>query len=234
MPHSASNPAALIIGASRGLGLALAKEYAQRSWHVVATVRGNARTGLHDLAEQACGRIEIESVDITVLDQIAALRDRLYGRSFDLLFVNAGVANGPEEKIEEVTTEQFIRVMVTNALGPLRVVEALKDFVPMTGTIGIMSSRLGSIAENDNGGWEAYRASKAALNTLMRSFSARHANDPRTLLLIAPGWVRTEMGGSKAFLSIEESIPRVVDTITAQSGKPGLHYLDYRGQTVRW
>jgi NAD(P)-dependent dehydrogenase (short-subunit alcohol dehydrogenase family) len=125
-------------------------------------------------------------------------------------------------------------VMVTNALSPMRVVEAFEDLVPPTGTIGVMSSGLGSVADNERGGWEVYRGSKAALNTLMRSFAARRAADPRALLIIAPGWVRTDMGGPQAHLGIEDSIPRVVDTITAQSGKSGLRYLDYRGQTVRW
>ena len=235
MATSPSNSTALIIGASRGLGLALVEEYWKRGWRVVGTVRGSARTGLHDLAAKAGGRVEIETLDIVALDQIAALHDRLRGRSFDLLFVNAGVTNNPKHQaIGDVATEEFVRVMVTNALSPMRVVEALQDLVPATGTIGVMSSGLGSVANNENGGWEVYRGSKAALNTLMRSFAARHADDSRAFLIIAPGWVRTDMGGPQAVLSIEDSIPRVVDTITAQSGKPGLRYVDYLGQTVRW
>jgi NAD(P)-dependent dehydrogenase (short-subunit alcohol dehydrogenase family) len=97
-----------------------------------------------------------------------------------------------------------------------------------------MSSGLGSVANNIAGGWEVYRASKAALNTLMRSFAARHSDDPRALVIIAPGWVRTDMGGPNAVLGIEESIPRVVDVISDQSGKRGLRYLDYRGLEVPW
>jgi NAD(P)-dependent dehydrogenase (short-subunit alcohol dehydrogenase family) len=235
MATSPSNSTALIIGASRGLGLALVEEYWKRGWRVVGTVRGSARTGLHDFAAKSGGRVEIETLDIVALDQIAALHDRLRGRSFDLLFVNAGVTNNPKHQaIGEVATEEFVRVMVTNALSPMRVVEALQDLVPATGTIGVMSSGLGSVANNENGGWEVYRGSKAALNTLMRSFAARHADDSRAFLIIAPGWVRTDMGGPQAVLSIEDSIPRVVDTITAQSGKPGLRYVDYLGQTVPW
>ena len=87
---------------------------------------------LHDLAKRAGGRLEIETVDIVEPKQIAALHDRLHGRLFDLLFVNAGVINDPEETIGEVTTEDFVRVMVTNALSPMRVVEALEDLVPAT------------------------------------------------------------------------------------------------------
>lgn len=225
---------ALIIGASRGLGLALAAEYLKRGWHVVATVRGNRPTPLHDLAATAGGRLEIARVDIDIAHDVAALRRQLDGRRFDLLFVNAGIALQPELPIGKVGTEDFIRMMVTNALSPMRVIESFESLVPPDGAIAAMSSELGSVGDNVDGGWEAYRASKAALNTLMRSFAARHAGDPRTLLLIAPGWVRTDMGGPDALLSIEESIPRVVDTVSAQAGKAGLRYLDYRGQVVPW
>ena len=229
-----STKTAFIVGASRGLGLALAEEYLKRGWNVVATVRGGARTGLHALAERHAGRLEVEQCDINEPDQVAALHTRLKARKFDLLFVNAGVANNASETIATVSTEDFTRVMITNALSPMRFIEAFQDVVPATGTIGVMSSILGSVAENTYGLWEAYRGSKAALNTFMRSFSARHPDDPRALLLIAPGWVRTDMGGPEADLSIEESIPNVVDLITRLSGKPGVHYYNYDGRQIAW
>jgi NAD(P)-dependent dehydrogenase (short-subunit alcohol dehydrogenase family) len=234
MDDSHSEQTALIVGASRGLGLGLAEEYLDRGWRVVATVRGSGRTPLHDLMAEADGRLEIATVDINVPAQIDALRQHLEGRAFDLLFVNAGISNDPNETVADVATEEFTRVMVTNALSPMRVIEALVALVRPTGTIGVMSSGLGSVADNNDGGFEIYRASKAALNTLMRSFAARGASDHRTLLLIAPGWVRTDMGGPHADLSVEESAQGVVDTISLQSGRAGLHYLDYRGRTIRW
>lgn len=218
---------ALIVGASRGLGLGLAREYLSRGWHVVGTVRGSARNSLHDLRD-----IEIETVDITDPSQTSALRDRLAGRHFDLLFVNAGISNDAAETIALVSDETFIRLMVTNTLSPMRIVEMFAPLV--TGAIAVMSSGLGSVAANEDGGWEVYRASKAALNTLMRSFSARHRNDQRSLFLIAPGWVRTDMGGPGARLDVETSIRGVVNAIAARSGKAGLHYVDYQGSTVRW
>ena len=164
---------ALIIGASRGLGRALVAEYLARGWQVTATVRGSARTGLDDLAKSSDGRLVVETVDITVPEQVAALRGGLAQETFDLLFVNAGVTNGPEETVADVSTDTFIRLMVTNALSPMRVVEALQDLVAPDGTIAVMSSGQGSIANNENGGFEIYRASKSALNQLMRSFAAR-------------------------------------------------------------
>jgi NAD(P)-dependent dehydrogenase (short-subunit alcohol dehydrogenase family) len=159
----------LLIGASRGLGLALAEEWARGGWQVTATVRSTDRTALHDLADRYRERIEVETVDITVPEGIEALHNRLGQRCFDLLFVNAGVTNQPEGTVAEASTEEFVRVMVTNALGPLRVIEALQDHVELTGTIGVMSSGQGSVANNEHGGHEVYRGSKAALNTFMRS-----------------------------------------------------------------
>jgi NAD(P)-dependent dehydrogenase (short-subunit alcohol dehydrogenase family) len=231
---STPNSTVLLIGASRGLGLALAEEYLDRGAHVLATVRGTDRTALHALQDDADGRLEIEHVDITVPEQVRALRDRLAGRGFELLFVNAGVSNGREDTVVDVTTEAFTRLMVTNALSPMRVVETLGDLVAPKGTIAIMSSGQGSIANNDRGGFEIYRASKSALNQLMRSYAARHRDDGRTLLLAAPGWVKTDLGGPDARLTVEESIPKLVDTVDAQRARPGLQYLDYLGQTVAW
>ena len=94
----------------------------------------------------------------------------------------------------------------------MRVIEALQDVVLPDGMIAVMSSGQGSVANNESGHFEVYRSSKAALNMFMRSFAARHADDSRTLLLMAPGWVRTEIGGPQARLSIEESIPNLANT----------------------
>ncbi len=231
---SGSPATVLIIGASRGLGHAMAAEFLKKGWNVVGTVRGGARTKLHDLADEFVGRLEIEVVDICEPDQVASLRDRLAGRAFDMLFINAGVTNNPAETIADVTTEEFVRVMVTNSLSPMRVLESLEQYVPETGLIGMMSSGQGSVANNETGLREVYRGSKAALNTFMRSFAARHSGDPRAMVLMAPGWVRTEMGGPDGRLSIEESVPSLVDVLLAKKGRPGLEYLDYLGRTVAW
>lgn len=238
MPHSEgdrSHPTILLIGASRGLGHAMAAELLRKGWNVVGTVRGKTRTQLHDLADEYPSRLEIETLDINEPDQIAVLRSRLAGRVLDMLFVNAGTTTQDEHvHIGEVTTQEFMRVMVTNALSPMRVIEALQDLVPAGGLIGAMSSGQGSVTNNTTGLREVYRGSKAALNQFMRSFVAREPGTPRAMVLMAPGWVRTELGGPDARLSIEESIPSLVNVLIQKWRRPGLEYLDYLGRTVPW
>ena len=234
MPVSTPEKRLLLFGASRGLGLAIVEAYLKLGWRVVATARKGAGTPLHALVDGADGRLDIELVDIADPAGVAAMRQRLGSQRFDLLFVNAGVANGATETIADVSTDEFVRLMVTNALSPMRVVETFQDLVPPTGAIAVMSSGQGSVGNNETGGFEIYRASKAALNTLMRSFAARHSGDPRALLLLAPGWVRTDMGGPNARLGIQDSIPNLVKVIEAQRGKSGLQYLDYLGRVVAW
>ena len=225
----------LLVGASRGLGKAMANEFVKKGWHVVGTVRDSGRTGLHDLAYAHADQVTIEPLDITKPNQIAGLRKRLSGSAFDMLFVNAGTANhDPAATIAEVSTDEFVRVMLTNALGVMRAVEGFQDLVHPTGLIGVMSSGQGSIANNIKGGFEIYRGSKAALNQFMRSYAARHADDQRAMVLMAPGWIRTELGGPNAPFSVEETIPQVVDTLVAQQGTPGLRFIDRHGETVPW
>ena len=234
MQDTSAQKTVLLIGASRGLGFAMVEEYLKRGWQVIATGREGSMQRLHRLAQSTQGALEVEAVDITIPDQVAALHDRLKDRRLDILFVNAGVKNDDRETIADVSTEEFVRVMVTNSLSPMRVIEAFQDLVQPAGTIGVMSSGQGSLTNNTNGHYEVYRGSKAALNMFMRSFSARHQNDPKTLLLMAPGWVKTDMGGPDARLTIEESIPNLVKTIEAYEGRSGLHYLDYQGKVVPW
>jgi NAD(P)-dependent dehydrogenase (short-subunit alcohol dehydrogenase family) len=223
----------LLIGASRGLGFALAETMLQRGYQVVATGRAHSTDKLSQLAARYPQQLTVETVDITEPEQVRALHQRLAGTEFDMLFVNAGVKNDDRETIADVSTEEFTRVMVTNALSPLRVIETFKDQVSPSGTIAVMSSGQGSLTNNTNGNYEVYRGSKAALNMFMRSFAARH-QDARTLLLMAPGWVQTDMGGPEARLTIDESIPNLLNTMEAYAGRTGLHYLDYLGRVVPW
>ncbi len=213
----------------------MAAEFLERGWNVVGTARGGARTELYGLADRYPGRIEVETLDVTAPEQIAELHGRLSGRRFEILFHNAGIANAnPHQSAGTVSTDEFTRVLVTNALSPMRVIEGLHDLVSADGLIGVMSSGQGSIGNNERAGNDVYRASKAAVNQFMRSYAARHAAEPRALVLMAPGWIRTDLGGPGAPFTIEEAVPRVVDVLLSQQGKPGLQFLDREGRTVPW
>lgn len=222
----------VLIGASRGLGLALAEEYCTRGWHVIATSRGKS-LGLDELRQRYPKSLEIEKVDIVELASIKALRERLAGRRLDTLFINAGICKANELTPIAVSDQDFLDMMLTNALSPMRVIEALENLVAENGVIATMSSEIGSIS-NCSGFWELYSSSKAALNMLMKAFSARHPDDPRALLLVAPGWVRTEMGGDEATLEISDSIPLVVDMVERNAGVPGLRFTDRHGEILPW
>lgn len=225
----------LVVGASRGLGAAIVERYVDRGARVVGTVRNDQPSPLRVFARRAGGMLEIERLDVTDRSQIEALRQRLSGKTFDLLFVVAGISLAAQTDIgAEIGDSDFEKMMSTNVLGVMRAVEGLQDLVAPAGTIAVMSSGQGSVSGNRKGGFEVYRATKAALNQMFRSYAARHAGERRALLLMAPGWVRTDLGGPNAVLEIEESIPPLIDTIDAQHRLPGLRYLDRNGNDVAW
>lgn len=224
----------LIVGASRGLGHAMAAEFVERGWRVLGTARAPG-TPLHSLAARRPDVLEIETIELTDHAQMLALRDRLSDRRFDIVFVNGGIANRtPSDTLADVSTEEFVHVMVTNVLGVMRAIEAFGVLARPGGVIGAMSSGQGSIANNASGVNDVYRASKAALNQAMSSYASRRAAEARATVLMAPGWIRTEMGGPDAPFGVEDAVPQIVDVLIAQQEKPGLRFLDRTGQTVAW
>ena len=224
---------ALIIGGSRGLGLGLVGEHLRRGWSVTATHRGTA-PDLEALQSSSGERLTIELLDITKPAQGAALADRLTGRQFDLLFLNAGVMEGRGQALKDVPDADIVTIFMTNAISPIRVADQLTDTVGAGGTIAFMSSILGSIGSNDDGRAELYRASKAALNSLIRSFRARHNRPDLTVLAMHPGVVRTSMGGPSAPLDIDTSVKGVADVLAKRHGSGGCAFVDYRNDVIAW
>lgn len=226
---------ALIAGASRGLGLGLAGEYLSRGWRVLATVRDEkGEDALRALAEGLPGTLETARLDIDEPDQIRRLGESLAPGALDLLFVNAGVTNDPGEPIGAVETGEFARVMATNVLGPMRMVEWLADRVAADGAIAVMSSTMASVSLNEAGGWEVYRASKAALNMAMKCYAVRGGHGGRTLLAVSPGWVRTDMGGGGAPLDVATSVRGIADMIARRRATAGFFFVDYRNRDLPW
>lgn len=221
---------ALIVGASRGLGLGLAEAFHDRGWRVTATRRG-ASPGLEALAARG---LRVETVEIDDDASVAALRERLAGETFDLIFVVAGVLIEAEKPLHTVPRAVHAQVYLTNAVSPILFAERFADTLAPGATLAFMSSILGSVALNAEGGWENYRASKAALNTNARSFATRHAARDFGVLLLHPGWVATDMGGEGADLDVATSAAGLADVIEARAGRSGPAFLDYRGETLPW
>jgi NAD(P)-dependent dehydrogenase (short-subunit alcohol dehydrogenase family) len=224
----------LIIGASRGIGLGLTREFVARGDEVTATVRSQSGAAeLEALAAAHRGRVKIETVDTTDTASGEALRDHLDGAMFDIVIINAGIG-GPSANPRTVDDEGFTRLFVTNALGPVRLAEILAAKVrPGTGVVGFMTSQLGSIGGN-SGGMELYRASKAALNSFTRSFAARHRNKGLTVLSLHPGWVRTDMGGPGADIDVETSARGLAD-VTKRAAKDRRDgFFNYKGDELPW
>jgi NAD(P)-dependent dehydrogenase (short-subunit alcohol dehydrogenase family) len=226
---------ALIIGANRGIGLGVTKEFLAHGWDVVATARQPAKaTALQALEASHPGRVSIPKLDINdpaALDGFAAT---LGGKKFDAVLVNAGVS-GPEHRSADAATEGEIgALMFVNAIAPIRLARSLADHVkPGSGVVAFTSSVMGSVAVNP-GGHELYRASKAALNSMARGLWGELSGRKLTLLSLHPGWVRTDMGGPSAAVSVEDSTAGMVKVIEAKSGAHKHLFIDYQGQEIPW
>jgi NAD(P)-dependent dehydrogenase (short-subunit alcohol dehydrogenase family) len=225
-------PTVLITGANRGLGLEFARQYAKDGWRVVATARVPEKAdGLRRLGPA----VAIHALDVSDLAAIAALARRLGGESIDVLIANAGIM-GPEVKPAAVDdeAEAWLETFRVNTMAPLALAGTFHDLVARSEQRKMIAvtSGLSSIAGNDEGGIYAYRAAKAALNAVWRSYAIDHPEVIATLL--APGWVRTDMGGPRAPLAPEESVAAMRRVIAglgkAQSG--GFYGRD--GKAVPW
>jgi NAD(P)-dependent dehydrogenase (short-subunit alcohol dehydrogenase family) len=224
----------LLLGASRGIGLGLVDEYLDRGWRVIATQRSRSSApALADRVKTANGALTVLSADINRPEDLVALSQQLSNVTLDLLFVVAGISDDPNQTIGQISTEEFNHLMVTNVLSPMRALEQLARYVRPEGSLAVMTSALGSISENTTGGYEAYRASKAALNMLLRSYAARAGGD-RSILALMPGWVKTDMGGPDAPVEVKDSTAGLADTIAKHAGQPGLVFVDYQGNTISW
>jgi NAD(P)-dependent dehydrogenase (short-subunit alcohol dehydrogenase family) len=221
---------ALIIGASRGIGLGLAKELAGRGWHVFATQRSPSTA----LAEAASGgSIEVVTADVNDTAGLEALARSIPRGSLDVVLVNAGIMGNEDETADNATPQAVTEIMMTNAVGPARAGKLMLPLVRDGGTLAFTTSRLGSIADSF-GGYDLYRMSKAAQNILARGIFAREAKERGIAVLsLHPGWVQTDMGGPTATLTIEQSVRGLADVLEAEH--PVEHrFLAYDGEELRW
>ncbi len=223
----------LLAGANRGLGLGLVREFLGRGWQVVATARDPAASGeLTRLRDGHGDRLTVEQLDVSDLASVSALAGRMGGRALDVLFVVAGMSSHSGTPLHEVPQADIAREFVVNASSPIVLAEALEPALAPDAAVAFMTSGLGSIAGNTSGGYELYRGTKAALNMFAKTYAVRHGGRP--VLLLHPGWVRTDMGGPGAPLDVETSVRGLADVLTQNLGKAGIVYLDYTGKTLPW
>jgi len=227
---------ALIVGANRGIGLGLVQELSGRGWDVIATARRPEQaSALHELAAAHPARLSIEPLDIDDPAQVDRFTARLGGRLLDVALINAGVSGPGHRSAQQATREEIGALMLTNAIAPIRLGRRLLDHIrDKTGILAFTSSGLGSIADNNTGGHELYRASKAALNSLTRSLSASLGPKRITVLTLHPGWVRTDMGGPDAPVSVQDSVRGLADVLERERGSGAHRFLDYNGDEIAW
>ena len=222
---------ALIIGASRGLGLGLVKQLFQDGWDVTATVRDPSKAD----ALKAVGPVQIEKLDMDDQQAVIALAQRLKERTFDLLFVNAGVKGPANQEPGHVTLAEVGQLFFTNAVAPINLAQRfIGQIRPDSGVLAFMSSVLGSVTMPDAPELALYKASKAALNSMTNSFVTQLGEQKLTVLSLHPGWVKTDMGGEGADLDVETSTRGLIDQVNAFTGKGGHHFVNYKGETIPW
>lgn len=218
-------PNALILGASRGLGLGLAGELVRRKWNVIGTVRQEQHK---EALEQAGAKAAL--ADITDGPSVVALKPDLPGQ-LDLLFVNAGISEPAD--FAEIDENGIGHLFMTNAVAPVRAALALLDCLQPDGMIAFMSSRMGSVSLTAADNKAMYRASKAALNSITRAMMPRFGLE-RPVLSFHPGWVATDMGGASADLDVATSVKGIADVIMERRGKGGSAFLDHGGAALAW
>lgn len=190
----------LITGTNRGIGLELCRQLSAKGMHVIATCR-HASKELKDLNVEI-----IENVEVSEPTSLAKLADTLKGRNLDWVINNAGIAGGIGlGDIDDSAVDSFIRMYRVNSLGPLLVTQALLPNLHEGSKVGIITSRMGSIDDNDSGGSYAYRMSKAAVNAAGKSLSVDLKPRGIAVAILHPGWVRTDMTGHGGLIDPDES-----------------------------
>jgi NAD(P)-dependent dehydrogenase (short-subunit alcohol dehydrogenase family) len=230
-------PTVLVTGANRGLGLEFVRQYAADGWRVIAACRDpDSARELRKLADAGDGRIRMLAMNVADAGSVKAAARALAGEAIDLLLNNAGVGGPPGQKLGGLDYAAWLKVLDVNALGPMRVVEALLDNVAQgeRRLVVTITSAMGSIADNRSGGSYAYRSSKAAVNMVMKSLSVDLAPRSIACVVMHPGWVRTDMGGAGGKLSPPESIAALRKVIARLGPQDSGTFLNYDGQPYPW
>ena len=230
MPH------ALITGANRGIGLEHARQLLERTWTVTAAVRDPDAADDLKALDPGDGRLKIIAYDASDLTAAETLKSQVEG-PIDILFANAGVM-GPRTQDDHRTaaSEDFLDVIRINSVAPLALAAAFADQVAdsQMKVIALQSSRMGSIADNESGGRYVYRASKAALNAVGKSLSVDLKDKGIIVLVLHPGWVRTDMGGPNGLITVKECVDGQLDLIARANPAMNGRFFHSNGQDLPW
>jgi len=218
----------LVVGASRGIGLELVRQYRADGVRVVATARDDA--GVGRLAALGAHPLEL---DVTNPAACAGLAWSLDGEAFDAAWLVAGVAGPRSSGLQTPTQAEFDTVMHTNVLAAMRLLPVLAEVLAPGGRLAVLSSRMGSIGLRDNPGMWLYRASKAALNSVLKDAALALAGQA-TCVTLHPGWVQTDMGGAAADLSVERSAADLRATVARLTPADNGAFLNHDGRPLAW
>lgn len=224
-------PTVLITGANRGIGAGLADRFARAGWQVIGTARRP------EAAPPAQGpAVGLKQLDVTDPESVRALAGGLAGQPIDLLVNNAGIYGPRGNPLGDLDYHAWAEVLETNLFGPVRVAEALLPNLRagQRRQIATISSRMGSIGSNKSGGSYAYRSAKAAVNAAMKSISLDLAGEGFTVVVLHPGWVRTDMGGREADLPTEASVAGLVQVLDRLTTADNGRFLNYDGTPLPW
>jgi len=219
----------LITGANRGIGLALAQLYHARGWHVTGVCRSSG----HDVEElrKIAGKV-IDNIDVTRPEDVAVVAAQLREQPLDVLINNAGLLR--DEKIGSIDFDSIREQMEVNAYAPLRVTQALLGNLHQGSKIANITSRMGSIADNDSGGNYGYRASKAALNAFGKSLAIDLKPKGIAVVQIHPGFVKTRMVNFGGMINTDQSaegIAQRIDELTIETSGGFWHS---NGEELPW
>jgi NAD(P)-dependent dehydrogenase (short-subunit alcohol dehydrogenase family) len=230
-------PTVLVTGANRGLGLEFARQYAADGWQVIAACRApDAAADLQGLAADSGARIRVLEMNVADTASVRAAAAALKGEAIDLLLNNAGIGGPPGQQLGNLDYAAWARVLDTNTLGPMRVVEAFLENIAKghLKRIVTITSAMGSIADNASGGRYAYRSSKAAVNMVMKSLAIDLAPRGIACLMVHPGWVRTDMGGPGGKITPTESVRALRSLIDAFKPEDSGKFFNYDGKPYPW
>jgi len=224
-------PSVLILGASRGIGLELTRQYVEQGQPVFATYRNEPdRIKLRDMGAQTL------RLDIHNPNDLAGLAWQLDGERLGTIVMNAGVYGPRESHLRAPPdSKEFDEVMHTNVLGAMRLVPVVAPLLFETaGTLAFVSSRMGSISATSASYGALYRVSKAAVNMVAKIAHSEYAAQSLRVISLHPGWVRTDMGGPNASVAVEDSVTGLRQVIADRTSYPGGGFYDYQGQSLDW